>query len=53
MLADHRRQFRAVLLRHADIDENDGDIVLEQTFQGFRADAALMRFSPRSRRMTS
>ena len=33
MLADHGRQLEAVELRHAHVDENDGDIVLEQICQ--------------------
>ena len=37
MLADHRRQLEAVELRHADVDENDGDVVLEQELQAPRA----------------
>ena len=30
MLADHRRQLVAVELGHADVDQHDGDLVLEQ-----------------------
>ena len=33
MLADHRRQLEAVELRHADIHQDDGDIVLQQLLQ--------------------
>ena len=33
MLADHRGQLEAVELRHADVDQNDGDLVLEQLLQ--------------------
>ena len=35
MIADHRRKLETVELRHADIDEHDGGIVLEQKFQRF------------------
>ena len=35
MLADHRGELKAVEFRHADVDENDGDVVLEQELQGF------------------
>ena len=34
MLADHRRKLEAVELRHADVDQNDRDIVLQQELQG-------------------
>ena len=30
VLLNHRRQLEAVGFRHADVDENDGDFVLEQ-----------------------
>ena len=33
MLADHRRELEAVELRHADVDQDDRDFVLEQVFQ--------------------
>ena len=33
MLADHRRQLEAVELGHADIDQDDGDVVLEQMLE--------------------
>ena len=33
MLADHRGQLKAVEFRHADVDQNDGDVVLEQELQ--------------------
>ena len=36
MFADHRRQFEAVEVRHADVDQNDGDFVLQQNLQRFR-----------------
>ena len=35
MLADHRRELKAVELRHADVDQHDRDFVLEQKFQRF------------------
>ena len=34
MLADHGRELEAVEFRHADIDQNDRDVVLEQELQG-------------------
>ena len=34
MLADHRRKLEAVELRHADVDQDDRDFVLEQKLQG-------------------
>ena len=34
MLADHRGQLEPVQLRHADIDENNRDLGLEQVLQG-------------------
>ena len=37
MLADHRRELEAVELRHADVDQNDGDVVLEQKLPAPRA----------------
>ena len=33
MLADHGRELKAVELRHADVDQHDRDVVLEQKFQ--------------------
>ena len=33
MLADHRGELEAVELRHADVDQDDGDLVLEQVLQ--------------------
>ena len=41
MFADHRGEFEAVEFRHADVDQDDGDVVLEQEFE---------RFAPRGRR---
>ena len=35
MLADHLGEFEPVQLRHADIHEDDGDVVLEQKFERF------------------
>ena len=35
MLADHRRQLEAVELRHAHVDEDDRNLLLEQVFQRF------------------
>src|SRR6202020_976077 len=37
MLADHGRECEAVELGHADVDENNGDFVLEEIFQGLAA----------------
>ena len=34
MVAQHRGKFETVKLRHAHVDENDGDIVLEKKLQG-------------------
>ncbi len=34
MVADHRRQLEAVELGHAHVDEDDGDVVLEQMREG-------------------
>ena len=33
MLADHGGELEPVQLRHADVDQDDGDFVLEQKFQ--------------------
>ena len=33
VLANHLRQFKAIKLRHADIHQHDGDIVLQQMLQ--------------------
>ena len=35
MLADHRSELETVEFRHADVDKNDGDVVLEQELQCF------------------
>ena len=35
MLADHGGEFEAVQFRHAHVDQNDGDFVLEQIFERF------------------
>jgi len=53
MLADHGGEFEAVQFRHANVDQDDGDLVPEQVFERFRPDAATTRFSPSSFRMTS
>ena len=37
MLADHRGELKAVEFRHADVDQDDGDVVLEQKLQAPRA----------------
>ena len=37
MLADHRRELEAVELRHADVDQHDRDVVLEQKLPAPRA----------------
>ena len=34
MLADHGRELEAVEIRHAHIDEDERDLVLEQTLEG-------------------
>ena len=45
MLADHRRQFEAVEVRHADVDQHDRDLVPQQVLQclagGVRLDQIL------------
>jgi hypothetical protein len=33
MIADHRRKLKSIQFRHADIDEDDRDLVLEQNLQ--------------------
>ena len=54
MLADHRRELEAVELRHADVDQDDGDLVLQQMLERLAGrTTALIRFSPSSRRITS
>ena len=35
MLADHGGELEPVEFRHADVDQNDGDFVLEQVFERF------------------
>ena len=35
MLADHGGKLETVQFRHADVDQNDGDLVLEQVFERF------------------
>ncbi len=49
MLADHRRKLKAVEIRHADVDQHDGDVVLEQELQRFprrrRLDQILVEFA--------
>ena len=37
MLADHGGEFETVQLRHADVDQNDRDFVLEQVFERLAA----------------
>jgi hypothetical protein len=37
MLADHRGKLEAVELRHADVHQHDGDLVLEQVLERFLA----------------
>src|SRR5437588_1741334 len=37
VLADHGGEFEAVEFRHADIDQDDGDVVLEQELERFAA----------------
>jgi len=53
MLADHGGKLETVQFRHADVDQNDRNFVLEQVFERFAARAATTRFSPSSLRMTS
>ena len=33
MLADHGGEFEPIELRHADVDQNDGNFILEQIFE--------------------
>jgi hypothetical protein len=35
MVADHRRQLKAVDIRHVDVDENDGDVMPKQKLERF------------------
>ena len=35
MLADHRGKLEAVEIRHANVDQHDGDVVLQEKLQGF------------------
>ena len=49
MLADHRRELEAVELRHADVDQDDRDLVLEQLLQRFLAGRRLDEILARAR----
>ena len=53
MLTNHLCELKAVEVRHADVDQDDRDFVAQQLFECFLAGSALIRFSPRSCRMTS
>ena len=46
MLADHRRQLEAVELRHADVDQHDRDVRLQQMFQRLAAGGGLDQILP-------
>jgi len=35
MFADHRGQFEPVQFRHANVDQDDGDVVLQQELERF------------------
>ncbi len=37
MVADHRRQLEAVEIGHADVDQDDGDLVLQQMLERLAA----------------
>ncbi len=41
MFADHRGEFEPVQFRHADIDQDDGDVVLEQELERFASGRSL------------
>ena len=53
MLADHRRELEAVELRHADVDQDDRDVRLEQLLQRLAADARLDQVLAELGRITS
>ena len=53
MLANHVGQLEAVQLRHAHVHQDDGDVGFQQDVESFLAEVALIRFSPRSARITS
>ena len=46
MLADHRRQLEPVELRHADIDQDDSRLVLEQELQSLACRGRLDQVFP-------
>ena len=53
VLANHRGELEAVELGHADVDQHDRHFRLEQMLSASRPEAALIRFSFRSFRITS
>jgi len=54
VLADHRGELEAVELGHADVDEDDGNLVLQSRYSSAsRPDDATTRFSPSSFSITS
>ena len=53
MLADHLGELEAVEVRHADIDQYDRDVGLQEMLERLVAEAALKRFSPSSASMAS
>ena len=53
VLADHRRQLEAVEFRHADIDQDDGDLGLQQLFQSLPGRTGLDQVLSQLPRMTS
>ena len=53
MLADHVGEFEAVQFRHADVDQDDRDLGLEQIFQGLLGRGRVARFLPSSFSITS
>ena len=46
MLADHRRQLKAVELRHADVDQHHRDVHLQEMFQRLAAGGGLDQILP-------
>jgi len=46
MLANHGREFEAVEIRHAHIDENECDFIPQQHLEACVAEHAVRRFSP-------
>ena len=46
MVADHRRKLESVGFGHVNVDENEGDILLEKVLERFPRELALIRFAP-------